>query len=120
VEHSQEEHLLADQILKRLATSDPMSPGFESVLAELVEAVTHHVGEEEEKVLPGLRERLDASRLQSLGEAFLTTRAEHLGEQPIDLRKAELLTQAENIGLEGASSMSKAELEKALAAHASS
>lgn len=120
VEHSQEEHLLADKLLERLAGTDPEAADFESVLGELVEAVSHHIAEEEAKVLPGLRERLDEARLTSLGKAFLASREEHLSREPVDLRKTELLQQAANVGLEGASTMSKAELEKALAARAGS
>ena len=120
VEHSQEEHLLADQLLEELAATDPTSAEFDSALEKVVKAVTHHIGEEEEKVLPGLRQRLDAARLEELGAAFLASREEHLGEQPIDLRKEELLQQARNAGVPGASDMSKAQLEKALAARAES
>jgi hemerythrin superfamily protein len=120
VEHSQEEHLLADQLLKKLAATDPESADFDSALQEVVEAVTHHVEEEEQKVLPGLRERLDAKRLGELGEAFLASRQDHLGEQPIDLRKQELLQQAMNAAVPGAWEMSKDQLEKALAARADS
>lgn len=120
VEHSQEEHLLADQVLTRLAAADPTSSEFETVLDELVEAVTHHIEEEESTVLPRLRAGLHAARLTSLGEAFLASREEHLGEQPVDLRREEMVQQATNAGISGASRMSKDELEKALAARASS
>ena len=58
VEHSQEEHLLADQLLAKLAQTDPESAEFDQVLADLVEGVTHHVEEEESSVLPGMRERV--------------------------------------------------------------
>ena len=120
VQHSQEEHLLADTILTKLSEADPSSTEFDSTLAELVEAVSHHIQEEEQKVLPGLRSGLDAGRLEELGEAFTRVRAEHLGALEIDLTKQELLQQAANAGIEGASGMSKAELEKELAAHAQS
>ena len=76
--------------------------------------------EEEEKVLPGLRSGLDAQRLAELGEAFLRAREDHLGEQVDDLTKEEMLGQARNAGIEGASSMTKAELQRELKAHASS
>ncbi|HUR13231.1 MAG TPA: hemerythrin domain-containing protein [Mycobacteriales bacterium] len=120
VEHSQEEHLEADKLLKKLIATDPTAPEFETALAELEKAITHHVEEEESKVLPGLRSGLEADRLVSLGEAFLASREEHLGEQPVDLRKQDLLQQAMNAGLPGAWEMSKDELEKALSARAES
>jgi hypothetical protein len=119
VEHSQEEHLEAEQLLADLATTDPASPGFETALAKAKEAIEHHVEEEEAKVLPGLRERLPEKRLLELGERFLTTRTEHLGDQPVvDLTREDLLQQARNAGIGGVSSMSKSELEKELKAHA--
>ncbi|MGH3460608.1 MAG: hemerythrin domain-containing protein, partial [Kribbellaceae bacterium] len=110
----QEEHLLADQLLAQLAGSDPASPTFDKVLSELVEAVTHHVEEEEAKVLPGMRERLSDQRRIELGEAFLASRAQHLGEQPGEATKEELVQQARNVGVSGAAGMSKDDLEQEL------
>jgi hemerythrin superfamily protein len=120
VEHSQEEHLEADQLLTKLAETEPDSPGFETALAELVKAVTHHVEEEESKVLPGMQQGLGGDRLLELGEAFAKTRAERLGDQPEDMRVIDLRQQAQNAGIEGASRMNKAELERELKAHAGS
>ncbi len=114
VAHSQEEHLLADQLLARLASTDPTSPTFDKVLTDLVDAVTHHVEEEEAKVLPGMRERLSGRRRTELGEAFLASRAQHLGEQPGESTKEDLVQQARNIDLPGATGMSKDDLEREL------
>jgi len=118
VEHSQEEHLAADQLAERLTGLDPESGEFGDVLGELVEAVTHHLEEEEETVLPQMRERMSAEELDKLGRRFLAARAEHLGEQPGDMTKAELEQQARNIDLDGASTMSKDELKEELEEHA--
>jgi hemerythrin superfamily protein len=114
VAHSQEEHAEAEAILERLRTADHNSSEFDSLLEELIGAVTHHVEEEEAKVLPGMTERLDKARLEELGEAFMTSRAQHMGEQAGDATKDELLRQARNAGIEGASSMSRDQLEEAL------
>lgn len=114
VEHSQKEHLAAEQVLERLAAADPLSTEFDSTLQELVDAVTHHVEEEEKTVLPGMRQNLDEKRLADLGEAFLSSRREHLGEQPGEKTKEEMLQQADMAGIDGASGMSKDELKKAL------
>jgi len=118
VAHSQEEHVEADELLAKLAATDPTSPDFDAVLRELVDAVSHHVEEEETKVLPGMRERLSDERRQELGEAFATSRARHLGEQPEDITKGELLQQAANAGLSGVSGLGKAQLQKKLRAEA--
>jgi hypothetical protein len=121
VEHSQEEHLQAEQLLATLAEQDPGSPGFETALAKAKEAIEHHVEEEESNVLPGLRDKLSEERLAQLGELFLAKRTETLGNQPmVDLTREEMLQQAKNAGISGVSSMSKSELEKELKAHAES
>ena len=114
VEHSQKEHLEADQLAVKVAETDPDSDDFAAVLKELIDAVKHHVGEEEETLLPEIRKRIDEARRVELGEAFLATREEGLGDQPTDITKADLEQQAANIELTGASSMSKDELKKEL------
>lgn len=114
VEHSQEEHLEADQLAERLRGLDPASDDFTAALKELVDAVTHHVEEEEESVLPGMRENLDDAERERLADAFLESRERHLGEQPEDRTRAEMEQQAVNAGISGASGMSKGELERAL------
>jgi hemerythrin superfamily protein len=120
VEHSQEEHLQADQLAERLMSLDPDSGEFASALEELIDAVTHHLEEEEESVLPHMRERMTADELEDLGQRFLAARAEHLGDQPDDMTKGQLEQQARNIDLEGAASMSKSELKSELAERAES
>ena len=114
VAHSQEEHVEADELLAKLAATDPESPQFETALENLVAAITHHVEEEESTVLPGLKSRVSQARLEELAEAFLASRAQHLGEQPEDITKGQLRQQATNADLQGASSMDKDELQKAL------
>src|SRR3954451_3012390 len=118
VEHSQEEHLVADQLAERLTGLGPDSEEYSDVLEKLIEAVTHHLEEEEEDVLPHMRERMTADDLTRMGEKFLAARAEHLGDQPDDMTKAQLEQQASNVGLEGASSKSKDELKSELEDHA--
>jgi hemerythrin superfamily protein len=114
VEHSQEEHVEADELLAQLADADPTSEAFDQILNKVIDAVTHHVEEEESSVLPAIKERLSDQRRAELGEAFLASRAEHLGDQPDDITKAELEQQAANLDLPGASGMSKEELQQAL------
>ncbi|HEY9564701.1 MAG TPA: hemerythrin domain-containing protein [Nocardioides sp.] len=99
VEHSQEEHLLADKLALELGELDPGTSEFDSKLAELIDAVSHHVEEEEETVLPTMREGLSADRRAELGEAFLSTRQEHLGDQAEDITKDQLRQQAENLDM---------------------
>ena len=114
VAHSQEEHVEADQLLEKLAAADPTSPDFDQVLKELVDAVTHHVEEEESKVLPGMRSKLSDQRRAELGEAFIASREAHLGEQPDDITREQLAQQASNADISGTSGLSKDELQQKL------
>ncbi|GAA3546814.1 hemerythrin domain-containing protein [Kribbella ginsengisoli] len=114
VEHSQEEHIEADQLLEKLAAIDPDSAAFDQALDKLVEAITHHVNEEESSVLPGMRAKLTTARLTELGEAFGASRKQHLGEQPEDVTRDQLLQQARNLDLSGASALAKDDLQNKL------
>ena len=118
VSHSQQEHIEADQLLAELAATDPTSADFDKVLQNLVDAVSHHVEEEETKVLPGMRSNLSDERRVELGEAFAASRKQHLGEQPGDMTKEQLATQASNANIAGTSGLSKDELEKTVQKHA--
>ncbi|WP_110208154.1 hemerythrin domain-containing protein [Nocardioides daejeonensis] len=113
VEHSQKEHLAADRIAERLAQTDPDSDDFTSVLKELVDAVRHHIEEEEETVLPDIRKLMDDARRDELAHAFLDSREAHLGEQPGDATKADLEQQAANVDVPVAGK-TKQELAEAL------
>jgi hemerythrin superfamily protein len=115
VAHSQQEHLEAEQLLHRLAGTDPNSSRFDNLLDEFVSAVKHHIDEEENSVLSGMRERIDDERRRQLGDAFASIRAEHLmtGDAS-QLSRDELRQQAKNVDLPGRSQMSKEELSKQL------
>ncbi|HEX6074042.1 MAG TPA: hemerythrin domain-containing protein, partial [Micromonosporaceae bacterium] len=99
VAHSQQEHAKAEQLLERLAKSDPNSPQFEELLEQVMESVNHHVQEEETAVLPGMKERLSDQRRTELGEAFAESRKSHLGQQPGEATKEQLRAQARNLGM---------------------
>lgn len=118
VEHSQDEHLLADQLLAKLVGCDPETASYRTALDELVEAVTHHVQEEEATVLPGLRSRLSEERRDELAGAFAAARAEQLGRRPDQLTKDALIQQAVNAGVP-VSGRDKAGLEDVLRRRAS-
>lgn len=114
VEHSQEEHAQAEQLLVKLLDCEYDSPQFDQMLKKVVDSITHHVEEEEKNVLPGMRKRLSAERRYALGEAFARSRADHLGELPGQATREELLQQAKNLGLANASNMTKEQLQREL------
>lgn len=114
VEHSQEEHAAAELALVKLVDTDPGSDMFASALAEFVEAVTHHMEEEESDVLPAMRSGLSKSRLEEVGAAFLAARAEHWGDRPGQASAHDLAVQAQNADISGRSQMTKDELKAAV------
>jgi hemerythrin superfamily protein len=109
VSHSQKEHVEADQLAARLVDTDLDSDTFEAVLKKLVDAVSHHIEEEESDVLPALDE-LPKQAQETLASAFLHVRAEHLMAGTTSMTRDELETQARNEGIDGISSMTKSEL----------
>jgi hemerythrin superfamily protein len=115
VAHSQQEHLEAEKLLHELAGTDPNSSAFDTVLRQFVDAVTHHVEDEEKNVLPGIREQLSQQRREQLGAAFAAVRAKHLmSGDSISLTREQLAQQAANLDLPGRSGMSKDELARQL------
>lgn len=113
VAHSQEEHVEADELLAKLAETDPEGPDFLPALEAVVKAVSHHIEEEEETVLADMREGLSEERRAELGEAFLAAREQHLGDQPADITRDELRQQAANMEV-AAGNASKDELQEKL------
>lgn len=114
VEHSQEEHVEADELLAKLAETDPESADFLTALEEVVKAVSHHIEEEEETVLADMRSGLSEERRAELGEAFLAERQKHLGDQPEDITRDELRQQAANMDVSAPSGATKDELQQTL------
>lgn len=114
VAHSQEEHQEAERMLERLQEMDTTSSEFDDLFQELVDAVNHHVEDEERTVLPGMRERLSDQRRHALGQTFLEARNGHLGTRPGEATREEMVQQARNVGVSGTSSMSKDEVAQEL------
>jgi hemerythrin superfamily protein len=123
VEHGAEEHHEAEQMLHRLMAMEPDDPEFESGLARFVEAVQHHVQEEETELLPALRQAVDAAKLEELGQAFEEIRHRELEIAGIsdrstmdgaEMTRDELYEKAKEARIPGRSHMTKEELSRAL------
>ncbi|MEV5739110.1 hemerythrin domain-containing protein [Microbispora rosea] len=112
VHHGTEEHHEAEEMISRLLETAPESPEFDTLLHELIEAVTHHVEEEENDILPVLEKAVPFEERVQLGKAFSKRKAEVLAApiKPRSRTKDELLHQAGELGVEGASGMTKDEL----------
>ncbi len=120
VEEANTEHELARSGLAQMVDLAPDEPGFDGALAAVKAGIGHHVEEEEDEIFPKLRK--DGSVLDQIATPFMQKRVE-LG-LPIESEalaasstKDELLTEAEAANVDGARSMSKAELADALVSH---
>lgn len=131
VEHAEHEHHEAEHLLRK-ARNLTASPHFEEAFEAFVTAVRHHVEEEEQQVLPALRDAVDAATLDKLGAAFERARARLLGaevdatavqpaaagqdgrEDLAEATKTELYELAKDAEIPGRSTMTKEELAEAL------
>ncbi|MEU0220917.1 hemerythrin domain-containing protein [Streptomyces sp. NPDC006265] len=79
VEHGEHEHDEGNEALLELLEVEEVGSGaWDSKLEELVEAVTHHAGEEERTILNEARENVAMSRREELGLALLRERGREL------------------------------------------
>jgi hemerythrin superfamily protein len=120
VEEGNKEHELARKSLDEMIGLASDGPGFGAALDAVKASVTHHVEDEEGEVFPKVR-RQGTEVLDEIATPFMKKRVE-LG-MPMDagaLAKAstkdELLGEAKQAGVDGASSMTKDQLAKALVA----
>ncbi len=100
IEHSSHEH--ADGHLALLEVQEVQEEDtetFEEALEGLVEAVTHHLDEEERDVLNAARENVPLETREQLGDTFLEARLHLLETQPGEPEKvAALVDQARERG----------------------
>lgn len=117
-EEGEAEHELARKALADVQRLAPDEPGFGAALDALIAGITHHVDEEENEVFPKLRSDGE-STLAEMATPFLTKRRALGMPMPAEAlakasSKEELVAEAENAGIEGASDMKKDELAEAL------
>lgn len=134
VREGAEEHHKAERMLLSLLDVDPDTEQFDTLLNELVQAVTHHVQEEEGEILPALKKAVPSQRLEELGRAFSERKAQEIqhglpagiskksgtrnraesGSSAKMPSKEELYHRAQQAKIPGRSSMTKEELTEAL------
>jgi hemerythrin-like domain-containing protein len=131
VDHAYTEHAEAMHLLQKVRNLTG-SPHFYEAVNAFVDAVRHHVDEEESDVLPALQQAVDAATLKRLGAAFAQDRATILrragfdpgddlgaasGDDAAELTEAtrdELYEMAKLAHIPGRSSMNKDDLVRAL------
>jgi hemerythrin-like domain-containing protein len=69
-DHELEEHAEAERVMKSLEDTDPKDPEFDELTRKLIDAVRHHIEDEENDLLPKLREACEPGELRELGEKF--------------------------------------------------
>jgi hemerythrin superfamily protein len=122
------EHALARKTLKDLRRLAPDSPGFDGALEMVKAGIEHHVHEEESEAFPRLRAELDEQEMEEITEQV--REAKQRGRAPrrrtaakrsstsskaaTNQTKADLVERAKREGVAGYSSMTKAELARAL------
>lgn len=125
VREGAKEHHQAERMLLDLLDVGPATARFGTLLTELVQAVDHHVQEEESELLPALKKAVSRERLEELGRAFSERKAQEIqhglpvgsgnrSRKHSGLSKEELYHRAQEAKVPGRSSMTKEELTKAL------
>jgi hemerythrin superfamily protein len=69
-DHEIEEHAEAEEVMKRIEKTDTDDPEFDRLVTKLIDAIRHHVSDEENDLLPKMRGACDADELRELGEKF--------------------------------------------------
>ncbi|GAA2802148.1 hemerythrin domain-containing protein [Crossiella cryophila] len=117
VRHGTEEHLEAAELLAKAKAG---KPNFTVAFRKFVDAIDHHVKEEETELLPALRAAVDREELTRLGELFDHARQTYLTaagiapDVPAQVTKEELYQQAKAADIPGRSNMSKDQLARAV------
>jgi hemerythrin superfamily protein len=66
-DHEIEEHAEAEKVMSDLMGKDPGDPEFDELLRNLISDVRHHIDDEEQDLLPKLRDNCTSEQLQELG-----------------------------------------------------
>lgn len=115
VAHSQHEHAEADRLVEQLVQEDLDDDGFDRTLKSLIEAVVHHIEEEEESVLTEA-DKLPIEQQHALGAAFAAARSAVLTSISDPLTRRQLEQQGRNEGISGIRTMTRTELTDAVTA----
>jgi hemerythrin superfamily protein len=68
IDHDLEEHMAVKEVLVRLDGMSPQDERLDGLVQQLQDDVLHHVEEEENDLMPKVRQHLDTDALRDLGE----------------------------------------------------
>lgn len=94
VEHGVEEHAEGNEaLLALLEAGEPGSEDWDEKLEALVQAVNHHLDEEERSLINDTRENVGSARRAELGRAFARARRDQLASAPGRLENVRRIVQ---------------------------
>jgi hemerythrin superfamily protein len=73
-DHELEEHAEAEEVMKQIEKAGADDPRYDELVRELIKDIRHHIGDEENDLLPKLRQACSAEQLGELGEKFRRTK----------------------------------------------
>jgi hemerythrin-like domain-containing protein len=113
VDEGVQEHHVVDVLMNECRDLQAGDDDWVAKITVLIENVEHHADEEEEEMFPDVREELGEEKLNELGEQMEQRKATAKAESAT---KDELYAKAKEMGIEGRSEMTKAELAEAVGA----
>lgn len=119
VEEGNKEHELARKTLADMVALAPDEPGFGAAMDAVKAGIEHHVKEEEDEIFPKLRND-GPEVIDAMAQPFLAKRKSlgmKVDESALSegATKDQLVDEAQGLGIDGAASMNKDELVRALA-----
>lgn len=117
-----EEHALVHDKLAELSSLDASDEEFKAKFTVLKDLVEHHVEEEEGEIFPAARKAAEEQQLTEITAEYMEAKREVVGDKAdqvteIELEimtKDDLLAQANEMGVQTTSSMTKAQLVEAM------
>lgn len=114
-----EEHHVVDVLMSEIRELSPAEDVWIAKMTVLIENVEHHADEEESELFPQLRKAFGDERLERMGTKLAAAKQRREAgpepaDQEIDLTRDELYAKAQELDIEGRSSMTKDELAEAI------
>jgi hemerythrin superfamily protein len=74
-DHELAEHAEAEEVMKNIEKAGPDDPRYDQLVRELISEIRHHIGDEENDLLPKLRQACSSEQLTELSEKFQRSKA---------------------------------------------